>query len=189
MTSYYQCVSCRRTSEQEHCKVTINDQLICPHCLEAVEFAFSVCTADSPEPSLGYCDGCDELEVELHLVNGDWICDKCRNTVIAVQEDKAKAKGYWCEVTGEQIEPQDVEPYGHPKHGLIDVCPCHHLELAREKPAPRESIAIDTRHYSEDDLKDVEKDCADHWEMIKAHVFITLFLVWVCFAVWSKYVS
>ena len=38
-------------------------------------------------------------------------------------------------------------------------------------------------------LEDLKKDCADHWEMIKARVFITLFLVWVCFAIWGKYVS
>lgn len=141
MTCYYQCTSCRKTSPQERCKVTINDQLICPHCLDAVEFAFSVCAADNPEPSLGFCDGCDELEAELHLVDGDWICDKCKATVIAVQEDKAKAQ-------------------------------------------TMKSIAIDTRHYSEDDLEE-----ADHWEMTKARVFITLFIVWVCFAVWGHYVS
>lgn len=140
MTNYYQCVSCHKTSEQEHCKVTINDQLICPHCLEAVEFAFSVCEADQPEPSLGFCDGCDELEAELHLVDGDWICDTCKAAVVAVQEDKAKAQ-------------------------------------------KMKSIAIDTRHYSEDDLE------ADHWEMTKARVFIILFIIWVCFALWGKYVS
>lgn len=140
MTNYYHCDVCDKTSEQEHCKVTINDQLICPHCLEAVEFAFSVCTADNPEPSLGFCDGCDELEAELHLVDGDWLCDKCKATVIAVQEDKAKAK-------------------------------------------TMKSIAIDTRHYSEDDLEE-----ADHWEMTKARVFIILFVIWACFAAWGYYV-
>lgn len=76
----------------------------------------------------------------------------------------------------------EVEPYGHPKHGWIDVCPCHHLELTREKPAPRESTAINTRHYLGDDLKEV-----DQWGMIKARVFVALFLIWVCYAVWSKY--
>lgn len=45
MTNYYQCVSCTKTSEQQRCKVTVNDHLIRPHCLDAVEFAFSVCTA------------------------------------------------------------------------------------------------------------------------------------------------
>lgn len=185
MTNYYQCTSCTKTSAQEDCMTKTNGSLICPHCLEAVEFAFSACTADSPEPSLGFCDGCDELEAELHLMDGDWICDKCKAAVIAVQEDKAKAKakGYWCRATGEQIEPQDVELYGHPKHGWIDVCPCHHLELAREKPAPR-----GTKLMSEE-LQDLEKGCADHWEMIKARVFLTLFIVWVCFALWGKYVS
>ena len=87
MTNYYQCVSCRKTYEQEDCKVTINDQLICPHCLDAVEFAFSVCTADNPEPGLG------------------------------------------------------------------------------------------------DDLEE-----ADHWDMIKARVFIILFIIWACFAMWGHYV-
>ena len=138
MTNYYQCTSCAKTSTQEECKVTINDQLICPHCMDAVEFAFSVCTADNPEPSLGFCDWCDELEAELHLVDGDWICDKCKATVIAVQEDKAKAK------------------------------------------------EIKTMAEAMEDLK---KDCTDHWEMIKARAFITLFLVWVCFALWGKYAS
>lgn len=141
MTNYYQCTSCAKTSEQEECKVTINDQLICPHCLEAVEFAFSVCTADNPEPSLGFCDGCDELEAELHLVDGDWICDKCKAAVIAVQEDKAKAQ-------------------------------------------TMKSIAIDTRHYSVDDLEE-----ADHWDMIKARVFIILFIVWACFAAWDNVIT
>lgn len=143
MTRYYQCDSCRKTSS-EHELVWIDREKgdpLCRHCWGFVSFAFSVCTADNPEPSLGYCDGCDELEAELHLVDGDWICDKCKATVIAVQEDKAKAQ-------------------------------------------TMKSIAIDTRHYSEDDLKEV-----NHWEMIKARVFITLFLVWVCFAVWGKYVS
>lgn len=138
MTSYYQCVSCAKTSEQEHCEVTINNQLVCPHCLGAVEFAFSACTVDSPEPSIGFCDGCDELEAELHLMDGDWLCDKCKATVIAAQENKVKAN---------------------------------------ENKTTAEA------------LEDLKKDCADHWEMIKARVFITLFLVWVCFAVWGKYVS
>ena len=87
MTNYHQCVSYTKTSAQENCVAKTDGGLICPHCLEAVEFAFSVCTADNPEPDL------------------------------------------------------------------------------------------------EDDLEE------DHWGMIKARVFITLFLVWVCFAVWSKYVS
>lgn len=138
MTNYYQCVSCTKTSEQQHCKVTVNDHLICPHCLDAVEFAFSVCTADQPEPSLGYCDGCDELEAELHLMDGDWICDKCKATVVAVQEDKAKAKE---------------------NKTMVEA------------------------------MEDLKKDCADHWEMIKARVFITLF--WLGFALFcgGKYVS
>ena len=141
MTNYYYCDVCDKTSEQEHCKVTINDQLICPHCLEAVEFAFSVCTDDNQEPSLGFCDGCDELEAKLHLVDGDWICDKCKAAVIAVKENKAKAQ-------------------------------------------TMRSIAIDTCHYSEDDLEG-----EDHWEMTKASVFIILFIIWACFALWGKYVS
>ena len=112
---------------------------LCYKCLNPTEFAFSVCTADQPEPSLGFCDGCDgcdELEAELHLMDGDWLCDTCKATVIAVQEDKARAK--------------------------------------EDKAKAKE---------------DLKKDCADHWRMIKASVFITLFLVWVCFAVWGKYVS
>ena len=93
---------------------------------------------DQPEPSLGYCDGCDELEAELHLVDGDWICDTCKATVIAVQEDKAIFYSY---------------------KSMVEA------------------------------VEDLKTDCTDHWEMIKARVFITLFLVWVCFAVWGKYVS
>lgn len=92
MTKYYQCVSCAKTSTQENCVIKTDGNFICPHCLNAVKFAFSACTADQPEPSLGFCDGCDELEAELHLMDGDWLCDKCKATVIAVQEDKAKAK-------------------------------------------------------------------------------------------------
>lgn len=34
-----------------------------------------------------------------------------------------------------------------------------------------------------------QKDCADHWEMIKACVFVTLLIVWLIFAIWRKYVS
>ena len=95
MTSYYQCDNCRKTSS-EHELVWIDKEKgdpICRHCWGFVSYAFSVCTADNPEPSLGFCDSCDELEAELHLVDGDWICDKCKATVIAVQEDKAKARG------------------------------------------------------------------------------------------------
>lgn len=152
MTNYCQCDNCRKTSP-EHELIQINKEggrLICLHCWGYVSFAFSACTADQPEPSLGYCDGCDELEAELHLMDGDWLCDKCKATVIAAQEDKAKAQTMG-------------------------------------------SITINTRHYSEpkllrEELSDLEKGCADHWEMIKARVFITLFVVWVCFALWSKYV-
>lgn len=143
MTVYYQCDVCDKTMSQ-------NDAIpkfeatgatyLCYKCLNPTEFAFSACTADNPEPSLGYCDGCDELEAELHLVDGDWICYKCKVAVTAVQEDKAKAQ-------------------------------------------KMKSIAIDTRHYSEDDLE------ADHWEMTKARVFIILFIIWACFAVWGHYVS
>lgn len=146
MTNYYQCDSCRKTSS-EHELVWIDKEKgdpICRHCWVAFFFAFSVCTADNPEPSLGFCDGCDELEAELHLMDGDWLCDKCKATVIAVQEDKAKAQ-------------------------------------------TMKSIAIDTRHYSEE-LRDPKKDCADHWEMIKARIFIILFVIWVCFAMWGHYV-
>ena len=71
-------------------------------------------------------------------MDGDWLCDKCKATVIAVQEDKVKAQ---------------------------------------ENKTMVEAV------------EDLKKDCADHWEMIKARVFVTLFLVWVCFAVWGKYVS
>ena len=141
MTKYYQCDVCYKTMSQ-------NDTIpkfeavgvthLCYKCLNPTEFAYSVYTADQPEPSLGYCDGCDELEAELHLMDGDWLCDKCKATVVAVQEDKAKAR------------------------------------------------EIKTMAEAMEDLK---KDCTDHWEMIKARVFITLFLVWVCFAVWGKYVS
>lgn len=94
MTRYYQCDSCRKTSS-EHELVWIDKEKgdpICRHCWGFVSYAFSVCTADQPEPSLGYCDGCDELEAELHLMDGDWLCDKCKAAVVAVQEDKAKAK-------------------------------------------------------------------------------------------------
>lgn len=140
MTVYYQCDNCRKTSS-EHELIQINKEggrLICLHCWGYVSYAFSVCTADQPEPSLGYCDGCDELEAELHLMDGDWLCDKCKATVIAVQEDKAKAKD---------------------GKTMVEA------------------------------VEDLKKDCADHWEMIKARVFIILFLVWVCFALWGKYVS
>lgn len=140
MTSYYQCDNCRKTSS-EHELIQINkegERLICLHCWGYVSYAFSVCTADKPEPSLGYCDGCDELEAELHLMDGDWLCDKCKATVIAVQEDKARAN---------------------------------------ENKTVAEA------------MEDLKKDCADHWEMIKARTFVTLFLVWVCFAVWGYYVS
>lgn len=136
MTSYYQCVSCAKTSAQENCVIKTNGNLICPHCLDAVEFAFGVDTLGEPEPSIGFCDGCDELEAKLHLMDGDWLCDSCKATVIKVQEDKAKAK---------------------------------------ENKTMAEA------------LEDLNKGCTDHWEMIKARVFITLFVVWVCFAVWGKY--
>ena len=148
MTNYYQCVSCTKTSEQEHCKVTVNDHLICPECLDAVEFAFSVCTADQPEPSIGFCDGCDELEAKLHLMDGDWLCDTCKLQVIKAKTDKLKA--------------QTMK--------LIQV-------NAEENKTMVEAV------------EDIEKGCTNHWEMIKARVFIILFLVWVCFAVWGKYVS
>lgn len=147
MTNYYQCVSCTKTYEQEHCKVTVNDHLICPECLNAVEFAFSVCAADQPEPSIGFCDGCDELEAKLHLMDGDWLCDTCRATVIKVKTDKLKAQT---------------------------------MKLIHAEP--------DTKLLSEE-LQDIEKGCTDHWEMVKARVFITIFVVWACFAVWGKYVS
>ena len=155
---------------------------ICRHCWGFASYAFSVCTADQPEPSIGFCDGCDELEAKLHLIDGDWLCDTCKATVI--KSTKLCTQGYWCRATGEQIEPHDVEPYGHPKHGCIDVCPCHHLELTREKPVPREP---NTKLLREE-LRDLEKGCTDHWEGLKAHIFITLFLVWVCFAVWGHFV-
>lgn len=148
MTNYYQCVSCAKTSEQERCKVTVNDHLICLHCLDAVEFAFSVCTADQPEPSIGFCDGCDELEAKLHLMDGDWLCDTCKLQVIKVKTDKLKAQ------TMRLIHAN-----------------------AEENKTTIEAV------------EGLKKDCADHWEMIKARVFIALFLVWVCFAVWGKYVS
>lgn len=138
MTKYYQCDSCRKTSS-EHELVWIDKEKgdpLCRHCWGFVSYAFEA--VDQPEPSLGYCDGCDELEVELHLIDGDWLCDKCKATVIAVQEDKAKAK-----------------------EGKTMV----------------------------EAMEDLKKDCADHWEMIKARAFVALFLVWVCFALWGKYVS
>lgn len=94
MTKYYQCDNCRKTSS-EHELVWIDKEKgdpLCRHCWGFVSYAFSVCTADQPEPSLGYCDGCDELEDELHLMDGDWLCGTCKATVIAVQEDKAKAQ-------------------------------------------------------------------------------------------------
>ena len=141
MTKYYQCDNsdnCRKTSS-EHELVWIDKEKgdpICPHCWGFVSYAFAA--VDQPEPSLGYCDGCDELEAELHLMDGDWLCDKCKATVVSVREDKAKAK---------------------------------------ESKTMVEAV------------EDLKTSCTDHWEMIKARVFITLFLVWVCFAVWEKYVS
>lgn len=146
MTNYYQCVSCTKTSEQEHCKVTINDHLICPECLDAVEFAFSVCTADQPEPSIGFCDGCDELEAELHLMDGDF--RNCKLQVIKVKTDKLKAQT---------------------------------MKLIHANAEENKTMV--------EAAEDLKTSCTDHWEMIKARVFITLFLVWVCFAVWGKYVS
>ena len=144
MTNYYQCDSCRKTSS-EHELVWVGEEgdgsPVCRHCWGFVSYAFSVCTADNPEPSLGFCDGCDELEAKLHLVDGDWLCDKCKAAVIAVKEDKAKAQ-------------------------------------------TMRSIAINTCHYSEDDLEE-----SDHWDMIKARVFIILFVIWACFALWGEYVS
>lgn len=140
MTNYYQCDNCRKTSS-EHELVWIDKEKgspICRHCWGFVSYAFSVCTADQPEPSIGFCDGCDELEAELHLIDGDWLCDTCKAAVISVQEDKAKAE---------------------------------------ENKTVVEAV------------EDLKTSCTDHWEMIKARVFITLFLVWVCFAVWGKYVS
>lgn len=147
MTSYYQCVSCAKTSEQQHCVIKTDGNLICPHCLDEVEFAFGVDTLGEPEPSLGCCDGCDELEAEIHMIDGDWLCCDCKLQVIKAKTDKLKAQT---------------------------------MEIASREP--------DTKLLREE-LHDLKKDCADHWEMIKARVFITLFLVWVCFAVWSKYVS
>lgn len=147
MTNYYQCVSCAKTSEQEHCTVKTDGNLICPHCLDAVEFAFSICTADQPELSIGFCDGCDELEFALNLIDGDWLCDPCRTTVIKVKTDKLKAQ------TMRLIHAN-----------------------AEENKTMVEAV------------EDLKTSCADHWEVIKARVFITLFLVWVCFAVWGHYV-
>jgi len=40
-----------------------------------------------------------------------------------------------------------------------------------------------------EELRDLEKGCIVHWEMIKPRVLVTLFIVWVCFALWGKYVS
>ena len=143
MTNYYQCVSCAKTSEQEHCQVKTDGNLICPHCLDAVKFSFvlsswTAIALGESEPSIGFCDGCDELEAELHLMDGDWLCDTCKLQVIKVQEDKARAE---------------------------------------ENKTTIEAV------------EDLKTSCTDHWEMIKARVFITLFVVWVCFAVWGKYVS
>ena len=141
MTKYYQCDNCRKTSS-EHELVWVGEEgdgsPVCRHCWGFVSYAFSVCTADQPEPSIGFCDGCDELEDKLHLMDGDWLCDTCKAAVISVQEDKAKAE---------------------------------------ENKTMVEAV------------EDLKTSCTDHWEMIKARVFVTLFLVWVCFAVWGKYVS
>ena len=141
MTNYYQCDVCDKTMSQ-------NDTIpkfeavgvthLCNKCLNPTEFAFSACTADQPEPSIGFCDGCDELEAELHLMDGDWLCDTCKATVTR--------------------------------------CP-----QCRKRPNIRRMC-----------IHCWEPACgtaADQWGMIKARVFITLFLVWVCFAVWGKYVS
>ena len=113
-----------------------------------MEFAFSVCTADQPEPSIGFCDGCDELGAKLHLMDGDWLCDTCKLQVIKVKTDKLKAQ------TMRLIHAN-----------------------AEEKKTTIEAV------------EDLKTSCTDHWEMIKARVFITLFVVWVCFAIWGKYVS
>ena len=157
MTSYYQCVSCAKTSAQENCVVKTDGNLICPHCLDAVKFAFvlsswTAIALGESEPSFGYCDGCDELEAELYLMDGDWLCDKCKATGVKVQENKVKANENKVKANENKVK-------------------------ANENKTTAEALG------------DLEKDCADHWEMIKASVFITLFLVWVCFAIWSKYVS
>jgi len=147
MTNYYQCDNCRKTSS-EHELVWIDKEKgdpLCRHCWGFVSYAFSACTVDSPEPSIGFCDGCDELEAKLHLMDGDWLCDICKAAVISVQEDKAKAQ---------TMKTIHVEP---------------DTKLLREE------------------LQDLEKGCIDHWEMVKARVFVTLFVVWVCFALWGKY--
>ena len=148
MTNYYQCVSCAKTSEQKHCMTNTRLWSICPECLDAAEFTFSACTADQPEPSIGFCDGCDELEAKLHLMDGDWLCGNCRLQVIKVKTDKLKAQ------TMRLIHANAEE-----NKTTVEV------------------------------VEDLKTSCTDHWEMIKARVFITLFLVWVCFAVWGKYVS
>lgn len=153
MTIYYQCVSCAKTSGQQHCVIKTDGNLICPHCLDAVKFAFvlsswTAITQGESEPSFGYCDGCDELEAKLHLMDGDWLCDTCKLQVIKVKTDKLKAQ------TMRLIHTN-----------------------AEENKTTTEAV------------EDLKTSCTDHWEMIKARVFITLFLVWVCFAVWGKYVS
>lgn len=152
MTSYYQCDVCDKTMSQ-------NDTIskfeavgvthLCNKCLNPTEFAFSACTADQPEPSIGFCDGCDELEAELHLMDGDWLCDTCKAAVTRC-------------------------PQCHKRSNIRGMC-IHCWEPACGTAAEA--------------LEDLKKDCADHWEMIKARVFITIFVVWVCFAVWGKYVS
>lgn len=140
MTNYYKCVSCTKTSEQQHCIIKTDGNLICPHCLDAVEFVFSICTADQPEPSIGFCDGCDELEAELHfmggVIYGDWLCDTCKAAVIKAQTDKLKA----------QENKTTVEA-----------------------------------------VEDLKTSCTNHWEMIKARVFVTLLIVWLIFAIWGEY--
>lgn len=171
MTNYYQCDVCDKTMSQ-------NDTIpkfeavgvthLCNKCLNPTEFAFSVCTADQPEPSFGFCDGCDELEAELHLMDGDWLCDKCKATVTRC-------------------------PQCHKRSNIRGMC-IHCWEpacgtAADELMAQEDKVKANENKTMVEALEDLKKDCADHWEMIKARVFITLFLVWVCFAVWGKYVS
>ena len=95
MTNYYYCDVCDKTMSQ-------NDTIpkfeavgithLCYKCLNPTEFAFSADTLGEPEPSIGFCDGCDELEAEIHIIDGDWLCRDCKLQVIKVKTDKLKAQ-------------------------------------------------------------------------------------------------
>lgn len=148
MTSYYHCDVCSKTMSQNDTIPkfeAVGISHLCYKCLNPTEFSFSADTLGEPEPSIGFCDGCDELEAEIHMIDGDWLCRDCKLQVIKAKTDKLKAQTM----------------------GLIHAEP--NTKLLREE------------------LQDLKTSCTDHWEMVKARVFITLLIVWLIFAVWGKY--